>query len=344
MEFNDDAQLDTSQIDDRESQGGGGGGGGGLGGLGGGGGFPRGRMAAGGGMGIVLLILGLLFGNVFKGGGGATSGNNGGAGGGGIQLPGLPGASGRQVTPQSPQFGDEGNTGGDNTATSDLSQCRTGADANRSPKCALVAVVNSVQAYWSAELPRRGKEYTKVDTVFFRDSVDTGCGGATSETGPFYCPADSKVYLDRGFFDELESKFGAQATLFAQAYVIAHEYGHHLQNLLGISDQVQQSGDREGPQSASVRQELQADCFAGVWANNATSGPRPIISNITQDDIQSGIAAAAAVGDDRIQKRMAGRVIPEKFTHGTSEQRVFWFTRGLKSGELTDCDTFNADI
>ena len=331
MDFNDDAQIDTSQVDDRESSRGRSS----RGGLGGGG-FTPGRAGVGGGLGILLLILGLIFGKAFSGGGGTTSGGDS-----GIEVPGLPQARGAEVGAQSPRFGDQSEVGG---ATEDLSSCRTGADADRDPKCALVAVVNSVQGFWEQEFPRRNLDYQKAVTVFFRDSVDTACGQASSEVGPFYCPGDSQVYLDRGFFDELQAKFGAEATLFAQSYVLAHEYGHHLQNLLGISAKVQESGDREGPESNAVRLELQADCFAGVWAANATSGTNPLISNITDEDIRSGVEAAAAVGDDRIQKRMAGRVIPEKFTHGTSAQRQFWFKTGLRSGEMTDCDTFNKDI
>ena len=151
------------------------------------------------------------------------------------------------------------------------------------------------------------------------------------------------MYLDLDFFKEFETKFGGQDTAFAEAYVVAHEYGHHLQNLLGISEKVQQSGDREGEGSASVRLELQADCFAGVWANNATSGPNPLIVELTDQDIRDGLDAAAKVGDDYIQKRFQGRVNPDVWTHGSSAQRQRWFLTGYQSGELSDCDTFNSD-
>jgi uncharacterized protein len=236
-------------------------------------------------------------------------------------------------------------------ADSDLEQnCQTGADANRSQECRTVAVVNDVNAFWADEFKKREMSgYRQAVTVLFGDpnggdvQVNTGCGAASSAVGPFYCPADQKAYIDLGFFKELETKFGAKGGDFAEAYVIAHEYGHHIQNLTGVSEKVQKSGDMQGPESNAVRLELQADCYAGVWAANATKGPDPLILEITDEDISEGIDAAQRVGDDFIQERFSGNVTPETWTHGSSEQRKKWFTTGLRSGEASDCDTFNTD-
>jgi predicted metalloprotease len=177
----------------------------------------------------------------------------------------------------------------------------------------------------------------------FDGSVNTGCGPATSAVGPFYCPADHRVYLELGFFKTLQTKLGARGGNFAEAYVVAHEYGHHIQNLYGILDRIK---TRQGPTSDSVRSELQADCLAGIWTNHATTVPdksgRPLIQGLTQDDIARGLDAAAAVGDDRIQQQTQGRVSPENFSHGTAEQRTRWFKTGLDSGDLTACDTWGA--
>jgi predicted metalloprotease len=281
-------------------------------GMGGAGGLALG----GGGLGIIGVIIYLIVSLV--GGGGSSSGGL------GVQTPLQPGQTG-SVTPD------------------DLAQvCRTGADANARDDCRIVAYTNSVQQYWSRGL---GSRYQPAQTVIFSGSVQTGCGNATTEVGPFYCPADGKAYFDLGFFDELKSRFGAQGGSFAQGYVVAHEYGHHIQNLLGTSDQVGQ-GDT-GPQSGSVRLELQADCYAGAWAKSASSttgtNGQPLFRSITQSDISNALDAAAAVGDDRIQSRAQGRVTPESFTHGTSAQRQKWFTRGYQSGAKA-CDTFSGSV
>jgi uncharacterized protein len=196
-------------------------------------------------------------------------------------------------------------------------------------------VVGDVQDTWTRILAQEKIQYPRAKLVLFRDYTRSGCGAAQSATGPFYCPADQKVYLDLGFWDELK-RFGASGD-FAQAYVIAHEVGHHVQNLLGIERKVRamQQQNPGARNQLSVAMELQADCFAGVWAHNASE--RQITD---QSDIQGGLQAAAAVGDDRLQKMSRGYVTPDSFTHGSSEQRMSWFTRGYKSGQVSDCNTF----
>lgn len=200
-------------------------------------------------------------------------------------------------------------------------------------------VLDDNQKTWAQMLSAQGKTYHKAKLVLFRDSVRSACGMAESATGPFYCPGDQKVYIDLGFYDELRSRFGAPGQ-FAQAYVISHEIGHHIQNLLGIEAQVRSAQRRNSASrnALSVKMELQADCFAGIWGHS--TGERGILE---QGDVESGLGAAAAVGDDRLQKAATGHVSPESFTHGSSAQRMEWFQRGYNSGKLSACNTFAQD-
>jgi len=283
-------------------------------------------------------------------GGGLGGGRGIAVGGGGLGLVGLVVVVLIQVL-----GGSDGSTGAalgglsslDAGETADNSQleatCRDSGDANDSVDCAVAADIDSIQDYWSQTL---GGRYTPTDTVFFSGSVQTGCGSATSGSGPFYCPADQLVYIDLGFFDQLESQFGAEGGLFVDAYVLAHEYGHHVQNLLGTNQQV--TPGETGPSSGSVRLELQADCYAGTWANHAETVPdesgAPLIAEITQDDIDRALDAAGRIGDDFIQENLGnGRVDQNSFTHGSSEQRQKWFSTGYRTGDPRQCDTFATD-
>ncbi|MEJ7812695.1 MAG: neutral zinc metallopeptidase [Gemmatimonadaceae bacterium] len=288
-------------VDDLRGAGGGGmfGGGGGMfGGGGGGGGMLGGGRRLGCGGLLVLLVLSFVFKtDLFSllGGGGGT-----------VAEP-VPGAQ----APPAQQTADEAKL----------------ADF-------VTFVLNDVQAMWAKTLPTVGTRYQDARLVLFRNAVRSECGVAQSAMGPFYCPADGRVYIDLGFYEELRRRFGAPGD-FAQAYVIAHELGHHVQNLLGTSQQVTQE-QRQRPDAAnalSVRLELQADCYAGVWANAASD-------SLETGDVEEGLAAAAAVGDDRMQQGAGRSVNSESFTHGSAAQRASWFRRGLQNGRPQDCDTF----
>ena len=290
MSFNDNVQLDPSQVQDRRGMGTGVKIGGGIGG------------------GLVLLVALLL----------------------GINPNMLGGLT-------------DGGTAGQSQGTAPA--CTTGADADARLDCRITGTVNSLNAFWPGYLKQYNVQYPRPEAVIFSGGTNTGCGSATSEVGPFYCPTDTTAYFDPGFFQELVDRFGSSGGPLAQEYVVAHEFGHHIQNILGDLGRAQQ--DPQGPESGSVRTELQADCYAGLWAKYASTTPnpttgQPYLEPLTQQDVNDALSAAASVGDDRIQKAATGRVSPEGWTHGSSEERQRWFTRGYQSGDIKQCDTFSA--
>lgn len=215
-------------------------------------------------------------------------------------------------------------------------ECQTGADANERQDCRIVGYVNSIQDFWSDEFASYGYEYIPAQTVLFSGQTQAACGFASGASGPFYCPSDQMIYIDLSFFDTMESRFGAKGGPLAEAYVVAHEYGHHIQNLLGILNTNGMIRD-SGPDSEIVFTELQADCLAGVWMANATA--TGYLEPLSRDEILQALDAAVSVGDDRIQKQTQGYVVPDAWTHGSSEQRLAALQDGLNSGEVNTCDT-----
>lgn len=305
---------DNSYVEDRRGQSAGGFGGGG-------GGFP---IPIGRGMGIggtiLVLILSLVFGGNFLGGGGGA---------------GAPAGAPGSAPPGYPAGG--GGAGGEVAGGAPVRE----SAAERETRRFIVAVLNNAQDNWTQLLPRQaGQEYRPARLVLFRDAVQSGCGRAPAAVGPFYCPRDERIYIDLSFYDELATRFGAPGD-FAQAYVLAHEIGHHLQKQLGTEARVRQLQSQR-PQlenNLSVRLELQADCYAGVWGATARQSQL-----LEPGDVQEGLGAAAAVGDDRIQRQSRGEVNPDSFTHGSSEQRQRWFMRGFQSGDMNSCNTFEGAI
>ena len=219
-----------------------------------------------------------------------------------------------------------------------IDECDTGADANERQDCRILGAVQSLDRYWGEVFQAGGEQLPQPGVVLFSDGVNTQCGAASSAVGPFYCPLDQTIYLDLGFYDQLQSRFGAEGGPFAEMYVVAHEYGHHIQNLLGNLE----AGRDTGAEGGAVRVELQADCYAGVWGGNAVD--TGFLEPLSRDQIAQALDAASVIGDDRIQEQTQGQVNPETWTHGSSEQRVEWLTRGLEAKDLNACDTFNADI
>ena len=302
MRFNPKARLDTSRV--RE------------GGRGGASGGPMriplpGGTKAGGGIGAVLIVILFLILQQCAGGG--------------LPSPGGGGAS----------------SGTDTSRMQDserYANCQTGADANSDVDCARVAVENSLVDYWADTLPSQSDtEFSPASMTTFSGAVTTGCGQASSQVGPFYCPPDQGIYLDTTFFaDVLEGQLGGQGGDFVEPYVLAHEYGHHVQNLMGTMGRVR---TQQGADSDAVRLELQADCYAGMWTAHAEDSE---LITLDDGDITEALDSAKAVGDDRIQQKSGQGVDPEGWTHGSSEQRMAWFTRGYEEGSLEACDTFSA--
>jgi hypothetical protein len=282
-------------------------------------GFPIPMGGGMGGLGLVLVLA--VVGLQMCGGGGLLGGGSGGTGGTGTGSGGFGGF-------RAPAPGGEMPVDGSDT---EIEFVRS--------------VTQDVQVSWQEAFDAAGRDYEETTLVVFEEQTDTACGFASAATGPFYCPADRKVYLDLSFFRDLSTEYGAPGD-FAGAYVIAHEFGHHVQTILGISDEVRrlQQSNPDQANGLSVRMELQADCFAGVWAHSVWTqrGDSVAVEEITEADIREGLEAAAAVGDDRLQRRSGREINPESWTHGSSEQRMEWFRRGFDAGTTDACDTFGA--
>jgi uncharacterized protein len=298
----DDSSVDVSGVEDQRGAGGRG--------LGGGG------VAIGGGAGVVGLVIYLLVTLLGGGSGGAA----------------LPGIDGGGVS---------GSQGGSAESQQELEQrCNTAGATDTYTDCRLIKVYNVATTVWRDEFRRRGLDFQQPRLGFFSDRTNTGCGPASAAVGPFYCPPDQKAFFELGFLDELQTRFGARGE-FAQAYILAHEYGHHLQTLLGTEPKVRAAQQRNPSQANkySIALELQADCYAGVWATLADRSTSNGI-DLTKDNITEAVQAAQAVGDDRIQEKVQGRVTPESWTHGSAAQREQWFLTGYNSGDMDSCNTF----
>jgi uncharacterized protein len=316
-----DGQRESSNVEDDRSGGGSGGfGGGGVGMAGGGIGMLLPLLIRGIGFKGVIILAVIYFALKFTTGIDLINIVNG--GGGGISMP--------DTTQVEPHSG--GTLTGSNSGGSDVT--------GDSGKVFVSKVLASTEDTWGAIFQSMGKQYEQPKLVLFSGYTQSGCGTAQSASGPFYCPADHKVYIDLSFYQDMKDKLGAPGD-FAQAYVVAHEVGHHVQTLLGITDQVDQARQNASEVESnhlSVKMELQADCFAGIWATAADAKSHILESG----DIEEALNAASQIGDDRLQKRSQGRVVPDSFTHGTSAQRVRWFKAGLAAKSLNDCDTFGA--
>ena len=301
MELNENADIDTSQVEDQRGSGGGGGGFGGL---------PI-PIGGGGVVGLIITVIVLAVGGYF-----------------GVNAMG-------------------GDSGGQADNAGIQQQCADKSQATEQLACRNVLYINSIQAYWRDATPQYfNRQYSQAKTVLFANRVSTGCGAADSGVGPFYCPSDNRVYIDLTFYDVLAQQLGAPGE-FAQPYVLAHEYGHHIQDIVGTEAkmrQAQQGASSTQKNALSVKLELQADCYAGVWARHATetktSNGQPIFKSLTAEDVQQGIDTAGKIGDDVLQKRSGNPVNPNEFTHGTAAQRQQWFSTGYNSGAPDNCDTF----
>lgn len=304
MSINDNASLDTSRM-------GGGGGGGG-----------RGPIMLGGG-GVVGLIIAVVL--IFTGNGDMLTG------------------------------GDDGSQGGQGSGGSDTrlaEKCTTGADAKQDRECLMVLGENSLHDFWTDQPDlARALEDAQQDfrgpkeVVVYQGQTQSECGRASNQIGPFYCPLDESIFIDTDFYDVMEQQLGAEDGTLAELYVLAHEYGHHIQNVYGVLDEAQK--DPKGADSGAVRVELMADCFAGMWIKEATtttdSSGKPLLTDISKDDVTNAMGAAKSVGDDEIQKKSAGGVDPEGWTHGSAKARQAWLLRGMEAGSVESCDTFAVD-
>lgn len=244
---------------------------------------------------------------------------------------------GVDLTPLAGMLGGDTTSGSSSEQRVDLSHCESGAAANESDECRMVAATDSIDTYWQGQV----QGYRAPEMILYDGTTQSACGTASNAVGPFYCPSDESIYIDTAFFDTLRRDFGASAGSLAQMYVLAHEWGHHISNLTGVLGQV---GNDSGPASGSVRLELQADCYAGAWVGAASTitdaNGQLFLEPVTKTEIADALDAAAAVGDDHIQQSAGQRVNPEGFTHGTSEQRQRWFVEGYQNGPMS-CDTFS---